>query len=363
MDKEAALAFLDNEINDRYDPQRKKLKLIDFIIRNCSYVEGDFETEDSKVHVEGSYIFSPDLELRITADGVWSHERTIDQRKKSTRSNKFAIEHGREPPHHYIDHEHEFSSYTLEAAVHTQRNDYLEALKKIIFFRDRQFVDGNLDVSYSFSRMMDDFTHGKEIKDYHYGLFTEISILAQVGIIEDFVRLGVIEQLDDTQKQLEEKIAELELDKYTIKYGTMINPAISFQGGGHNFVPHATAIYENQETGVGFEINYSPAASLDIRNPESCYSWAVTIPFDTNNQLQETYNEKFKTPNVDDWDYVDFDYFHKTEFARTIEGKIHYFSGDEETFLQTFARWERALHIMKWGIPKALGPGIFDSSE
>ena len=50
-----------------------------------------------------------------------------------------------------------------------------------------------------------------------------------------------------------------------------------------------------------------------------------------------------------------------TEYAITVEGKIHYLSGNEDIFLQTFARWERALQIMKYGRPKALEPGIFDN--
>lgn len=352
MEKETALSFLDQEINGRYDTQGKRRKFIDFIVGEKSFIEGDFKTADSKVHVEGSYVFSPDLELRITADGKWDHERTMLTRNIQLSRNNHSIEGGKEPFYDYIDHEHNFEWYRLDASIKTDIEAHLGASGKIEFGSGLIFNNGKLEISYPSD--MDPFRKYNRLHKYlESDMFAQIRLLGQVGSIEDFVRFGIGEHLNENQKQLEAKIETLGLNSYPIEYRTAY-----VRTGDYSLAPSVMVEYEDPDTLVGFKIYFNPVLALD---PDKYfgYIWIVSIPADTPDKLRNIFNSRFKILDVDYFGNSFRAYFERPEYVRTEGNRIEYKLNSEETFVQTFTMWERALHVMKYGKPLELKAGIF----
>ena len=334
MENESAIKILDREINVRYDTGGKIRKPLDFVVGGGSYIHNASSGDYRKVHVEGYFPFNEDIKLIVTADGEWDCKETNEKREERIGG---------------VADYNVFRGYQLSAMLQTGEDVCVEALKKLEFPWDQQFEDGKLT-----------------IEGYYlpYEMFTQIRLLGLVGDVQRFVDPGIDKELEKTQKELENKIAKLGLREYPVEYYARYQFVPDFQGNGYDAVAVARAQYTDPDTGVGFEVEYFPAAESDAKRKTT---FGVTIPENTPKWVKNLFNKKLGISNIDSLDSVDLTFFEDRvysediNFSVTEDGKVRYFSWDERTFLEYFKRWERATYVLRHGKPERLESGVFRS--
>lgn len=351
MEHKAALKFLDEEINARYYWGEEyilshlKRRYSDFIVGSSSYIEGDCQTVDSTVHIEGHYLFGSDLELHVVGGGIWDYKKSTHQKSSQFRSNVGDVKKGNKPSYPHRNHEHGFREYSLKASILTSNEEYLRASESFIFSGIR-FSNGESDFRVPEGVYWKTPIHSHTTSPGHIEMFTMIRLFGAVGpIIMEFVDSDRQDELDKTLSELEEKISELKLDRLPIEYQT------AYIDLTHEppYRPVATAHHKDEDTGIEFKVVFSPLNEIP-------YFWTLIIPSDVPQDLYELCNKRIGIPTFDELSTdADGYLFEDAFFIHTKEGEKKYHLDGEEIFLKCFLGWERVLHRLKHGKPKELG--------